>query len=40
VQVQAGDDTVTDMARFEGLGDLNGITEANILGFDTTGTPV
>jgi len=40
VQVEAGDDTVTDMARFEGLGDLNGITEANILGFDTTGTPV
>ena len=40
VQVQAGPDQVTEMARFEGLGDLTGISEANILGFDTNATPV
>ncbi|MEI4233884.1 Ig-like domain-containing protein [Roseovarius sp. D22-M7] len=36
VQVQDGADTVTDLARFEGLGDLTSMTDANILGFDTS----
>jgi hypothetical protein len=35
VQVQDGDDQVTEMARFEGLGDLSSVSDANILGFDT-----
>ncbi len=38
VQVQAGDDTVTDMALFGGLGDLSGGSQANILGFDSVPT--
>ncbi|MGI3210089.1 Ig-like domain-containing protein [Roseovarius tibetensis] len=40
VQVQAGASSATEMASFEGLGDLSTMTDANILGFDATGIPV
>lgn len=40
VQLQDGADQVTSMARFEGLGDLSAMTEANILGFDASAMPV